>query len=246
MVTSASQPVHLPSPRKSGLWPVLLVLALLSVTAVWLTYLAMRRPYIGKTDPETGYRCTFTLAAYWNPTGIVRPGWSLKRDDFVFALPKPPPFQTWLEKNVLHRTPLPDSFPELKNEIHVTSGDQIRSGIRSPFRNFVLQDDYPTPKHPDFVDPPGTIVMEENHLLVAGQPALLRVTCADIPPRSRISGVMRSGPSRFYTDTLVVKVKGKDLWFAIVGTAYDDHQEQIQNDVRAVGDSLHIEQVRGE
>jgi len=245
MVASPTKPIPLPSHRKYGLRPVLIVLAVLSSMAIWLTYISMRRPYIGKTDPETGCRFTFTLASYWTPVKLSKPGYSEKLDHFAYALPKPPLFQIWFEQNVLHRTSHPDTFPMLKNEIQIVSGDQIRNGNRSTFRAFVLQDDYPTPRQPGFAEPPGTTVLEETHLLVAGQPALWRETSAKIPPNTIISGAMRSAPSKFYTDTLVVKIKGKDLWFAVVGTAYDDHQREIQNEVRAVGDSLRIEGVGG-
>jgi hypothetical protein len=42
---------------------------------------------------------------------------------------------------------------------------------------------------------------------------------------------------------LVMKVKGKDLWFAVVGTSDEDHQRQMQKEVRSLGNSLRIEKV---
>jgi hypothetical protein len=105
----------------------------------------------------------------------------------------------------------------LKNEICICSGDQIRSGYRSPFRNFELQEDFPTPRHPDFVDFPGTKVVEETHFLVAGQAALWRIARVDLPPNPTAAGFMRKGSHAVYDTMLVVKIRGKDLWFAVEG-----------------------------
>lgn len=245
MVASASEPILLHSHRKTARWSVLLVFAVVSGMAIWLVYFSMRRPFIGKTDPETGCRFTFTLASEWVSVEKSGPGFSKKLDDLTFSLPKPLPLQTWIEKYLLHWTSYPYKFPFLKNEISIVSGDQILSGNRSPFRNFKLQDDYPTPKHPDFVDLPKTRVMEETHLSVADQPALWRVARVDLPLNPTVPAAQQKGSYKFYTDTLVVKVKGKDLWFAVVGTGDADHQHQVQNEVRSIGDSLRIEKVWG-
>src|SRR5579863_10491762 len=119
MVASASKPILLYSHRKAARWSVLLVLAVLSIMAIWLAYVSLRRPVIGKTDPETGCRFTFTLASEWTPVEKSGPGFSKNLDDLTFSFPKPSPLQTWFEKHLLHRTSYPYKFPFLKNEIHI-------------------------------------------------------------------------------------------------------------------------------
>jgi len=245
MVTSASKPILTHTQRKARLLSVALVLAVQGGMAIWLAHFSQRRPFIGKTDPETGCRFTFTLASEWPLRENSKPGYSKKLDDLTLSFPKPSPLQTWFEKYLMHRTAYPYKFSFLKNEIRIISGDQILSGMKSPFRNFELREDYPTPRHPDFVDLPRTTVMDETHLSVSGQPALWRVTRVDLPLNPTAKGSQGKGSYKFYTDTLVVKAKGKDFWFAVVGTGDEDHYRQVQKEVRSVGDSLRIEKVWG-
>jgi hypothetical protein len=244
MDTSASRPVFLQSHRKR--WPlsVWLVLAVFSSLAIWLAHVSMRRSCIGKTDPETGCRFTFTIGSEWSLAQRHGSGFSEKLDDLTFSLPQPTPLQTWFEKYLLRRVSYPYKFTFLKNEVLIRSGDRIRSGTRSPFRNFELQGGFPTPRYPDFVDLPRTTVMEERHLLVSGQPALWRVSRVDLPLNPTAPVSRRKGSYKFYSYALVVKAKDKDLWFAVTGSADQDHQRQVRKEVRAVGDSLRIEKVR--
>ena len=86
--------------------------------------------------------------------------------------------------------------------------------------------------------------MEETHLLVSGQPALWRLTRADYQVSAIAAGRRGKTSNKFYTYTLVVKVKGRDAWFAAVGSGDEGHRFQIQDEVQAIGDSLRIEKVR--
>jgi hypothetical protein len=194
-----------------------------------------RRDYSGKRDSATGRRFQFSVASDWSLAAPSPPGFSTKLDDFVFSMPKPDWFETLMDRYVLHITPYQYRHAFLKNELHVCSGDRERSGGRSPFRNFVLENGYPTPKHPDFVDPAGTVVEEETHLLVAGQPALWRGGRVDVP-------VGTKGRYPVYEYMLVVKVKDRDLWFAISGIEGEDYRHRIRDEIRSIGDSLRIEE----
>ena len=240
MVISASKSV-VPLQGRAVRASALLAVAVLSLSAIWLAQVAMRRPYTGKVDPETGGRFTFTLASEWVPAKTPEFGFAEKRDDFVFSLPKPTALQTWFETYLLRRRAYPYTFPFLKNEIGIVSGHQTLSGNRSPFKAFTLQGDYPAPKHPGFTDLPRTTVMEERHLLAAGQPALWRVTRTDLPLNPTLPVPLQRGSYKFYTYMLVVKIKGEDSWLAVEGTGDESHQRQIEKEVRALTDSLRIE-----
>lgn len=246
MIANPSK-LAIPRSRCSSVrWPVILAIAAVCAVVILLTYVytSARRSIIGKVDPETGYRFAFTISPEWVPVQQTRLGFSKKRDDFTFSVPKPPALQAWFDRFLLHRTSNAHTYALLKEGISIVSGDQILSGNRSPFRNFELRNDYPMPKHPDFVDLPGTVVSEETHITAADQPALWRVDALDLPPSPALVGPTKKSSERFYTHVLVVKMRGRDLWFAVVGTSYEPHHRQIQNEVRAIGESLRIENVR--
>ncbi|HLK58235.1 MAG TPA: hypothetical protein VKU00_16840, partial [Chthonomonadaceae bacterium] len=221
-----------PSPRprhRRWLLSALLLLALLVGMVIWLTHPSTRRPFIGEIDPTTGYHFRFTVASGWpqaedpisakkyliHSTGmgyVIGP-----LDSLSFTLPKPNPFQAWVDKQILHRIPLPPA----SRVLYITSGNSYC------FRLFQLQGDYPT-----FTSTLHYPMHEERHLHISGQPATWFALTWNRPNRPTVPGAPGASINRLYLYDLVVKVKDKDLWFSVSGVADEAHRQQIQNEVR--------------
>src|SRR5690349_6131824 len=108
MTAIESEPHSTPRPRpKRWLLPVLIVVALLGGMTAWFLHITTRRTIVGKTDPATGLHYTFTVAQGWSSTTFPQPtrlpNSNSTLDWFVYDLPQPTPFQTWLYTNIFHK-----------------------------------------------------------------------------------------------------------------------------------------------
>ena len=228
----AIAPISHRSPTRRRRWLVAatIILALLGSLSWWFVHITARHPYIGNTDPATGYHYEFTLAQGWQRKKEDHPD----NDRIKFDLPSPNLFQTWLGKYFLHKPANASNFGDINN-LMVETDNNTTNG-------FILRDGFPTlDLKPTNLF--GMRILEEKHSFVSGQPTtwfVLTIDSAVLSPGGTNPG---NANDNWYAIGFVVKIQDKPLWYTVAGVSDSAHRQQIGNEVRAIRDSFRIERV---
>ncbi len=202
--------------RSIGIAALLLVLA----AGIGLILARSRQRFVSKTDPVTGYRCTFTLSRNWQQRkdqDISDPDRTVIQK--VLYLPaSPTPFQAWIETHLLRRTT--PSGSGTANRLAVFLG--------STLPNAELHDGYPEQIFSKR-DRSAMTILEHHRLLLGGQPA------------TQIKLTFQPQTSKDIVYMLLMKTRDKPLYFAVVGVCDEKHSPAIRAEIEAIRDSFRLE-----
>ncbi|HLK59546.1 MAG TPA: hypothetical protein VKU00_23490 [Chthonomonadaceae bacterium] len=224
-----------PRRRKRWLLPSLLLVALIGGMTAWMVHITARRPFVGKTDPASGYRCVFTIGQGWQPDNPDT--WPKEKalDAFSFQPPKPAPFQEWLEQHLLHHT-ASATTPNPPPAVAVLSF----VGTPPPGMDMELQDSYPILTFPKDALSIPIITQEQKRTLISGHRATWSVYKIDLSSLNQ--GTPSISPQIYHAYAFLIKVTDRPLWYAVVGTSDEAHHTVVLNEMRQIRDSFRIEQ----
>lgn len=206
--------------------------------AIWLISAKSWERFVSKTDPITGYRCSFTLAHNWQRRQEYEP-WnrpfdsSTKLLESIEYVPVPPTsFRTWIETHLLHRA-TPRSNKENQIDIYVVQSDTLSSTK--------LHDGYLESKWldlPDLMYSGRIKIIENQHYLLGGQPAT----------KIKLSfehWYYDGGHSVSMFYQMVIKVRDKPFIVVLEGEWDEAHDGAMQAEMEAIRESFRLEKPGG-
>lgn len=207
--------LSVPQKRSQPGWWIVGVLFLVSagVLISWSSR-PRRIEYVSNIDPNTGYRCRFTIAADWK---LYRspdyPGPNPTILDYQTFTPRPkPPLIEWICMRVLHQ------------DLKVKHKDFMMLHCPSEYASaFIVEEGYPQQ-----LDTPAQQVCSRRHMRLDGQPATLTAYAA----------------SNNYGYVLLVKPKQQTIFYEFAFSAEEANVPGLQDEMEQIASYFRLEKVR--
>jgi len=208
-------------PNRRSRWKSVVVLATILTVGVTSACLLLfkaqkRQAFFSAVDPETGYRCRFTVSAGWHiDVPVIWDSWQDMGSN-SFTAPPPGPIRRWCETHLWHRS---TSTP---TRIYLAS---------SSLQNYPLGLNEGYPGRIAFLNNPPLIY---RHLRIDGCPATL---CQ--------SEVKRGGKSIRATMLSIYSPASRTI-YTIYGLPEISNSDQVYREVLEISESFHVEKVKGD